>query len=133
MSNVLNRSTLEFLKSQHTPDFPTADWVINPDISPVAGEPAKYWVLIGDTLSVMDQAAKDALDASTAAAAEAAQKASVSGSPSVREYATTADLPLPPPKANLVVSLTDSGSATPGMAISTTTGWMVFASDKMVM
>ncbi len=128
MANVLNRTSLQFLASVNTPSYPVADWVINPDMSPVASVRREYWVLTGDVLSEMDQAAKDVVDA----AAAAAQRAAVSGSTSVREYATTADLPRPPPSPNLMVSLTDSGSAIPGMAISTDVGWMVFPSTRVI-
>ncbi len=128
MADVLNRTTLQFLASVNTPDFPVGSWVIDPDMSAVANVPQKYWLLTGDVVSEMDQAAKDVVNA----AAAAAQKAAAAGAAMVREYATTGDLPQPPPRANLVVSLTDSGSAIPGMAISTGAGWMVFPSTRVI-
>ena len=60
MANVLNRTTLNYRASVNTPGYPVSDWVINPDMSPVDGVDRKYWVLIGDTLSVMTTAQKDA-------------------------------------------------------------------------
>jgi len=62
MSDVLNRTTLQFKKSVNTPDYPTGDWVVNPDMSPVAGVAQKYWKLTGDIVSEMTQAEKDAVD-----------------------------------------------------------------------
>ena len=63
MADVLNRTTLQYLQSVNTPDYPVVDWVINPDLSGVAGVPQKYWKLTGDVVSEMSQAEKDAVDA----------------------------------------------------------------------
>ncbi len=63
MANVLNRTTLQCLKSVNTPDYPTEDWVINPDMSPVDGVDQMYWKLTGDVLSEMIQGEKDTVDA----------------------------------------------------------------------
>lgn len=52
-----------------------AAWLHNPDLTPVTGVPNKYWVLTGDILSEMDQAAKDAVDAAEAAALVADNRA----------------------------------------------------------
>jgi hypothetical protein len=77
MANVLNRTSLIYLMSVNTPDFPVGDWVINPDLSPVSGVPAKYWKLTGDVLSEMSQAEKDAVDAAELAAQVATTSATV--------------------------------------------------------
>lgn len=45
MASVLNRTTKQFIQSANTPDFPTADWIINPDLTAVAGAPIKYWII----------------------------------------------------------------------------------------
>lgn len=63
MSNVLDRRTLEYLISVHTPDYSERDYVINPDMSEVIKTPSRYWKLIGDVPSVMTQAEKDVVDA----------------------------------------------------------------------
>jgi len=68
MANVVNRTTVRFLRSVSTPDFPVADWIINPDLSSVAGVPTKYWKISGDLVLEMTQAEKDAVDAAEAAA-----------------------------------------------------------------
>lgn len=60
MSDVLNRHSLQILTSVNTPDYDPVDWVINPDLSPVAGVSPDFWVLEGDTLREMTQAEKDA-------------------------------------------------------------------------
>lgn len=62
MANVLNRTTLTFRRSVNTPDFSDVDYVINPDMSPVAGVPNKYWKLAGDILSVMTDEEKAVVD-----------------------------------------------------------------------
>lgn len=40
-----------------------AEWLYDPDLSAVTGEPVKYWIITGDVVTLMDQAAKDAVDA----------------------------------------------------------------------
>jgi hypothetical protein len=39
------------------------DWIIDPDLSAVTGFPARYWIITGDDVTLMDQASRDALDA----------------------------------------------------------------------
>lgn len=63
MATVLNRTTKQLLASVNTPDFPTVDWIINPDLSAVAGVPVEYWKIVGDVVSEMNQSEKDAVDA----------------------------------------------------------------------
>jgi len=95
MADVLNRTTLQYLRSVNTPDYPTVDWVINPDLTPVVGVPQKYWKLTGDILSEMTQPEKDAVDAAEAAAvlltkADAQQTEELSTTSA--EYVTVLDL-----------------------------------------
>lgn len=59
MADVLNRTTKQYLKSVNTPNFPTADWIINPDLTAVAGVPSKYWKITGDVVAEMSSAEKD--------------------------------------------------------------------------
>lgn len=61
-----NRPT-DYRPIANTPDFPTADWFINPDISAVAGVDQKYWNLDNPTTE-MDAAAKAVVDAAQQAA-----------------------------------------------------------------
>lgn len=63
MAAVLNRTTKAYLPSANTPDFPVAEWIINPDLSAVVGFPSKYWEISGDVVSLMSQVDRDALDA----------------------------------------------------------------------
>lgn len=69
MANVLNRTTRQYLASVNTPDYPVAEWIVEPDLSAVAGFPAKYWAIVGDMVSLMSQAERDAVDAAELAAA----------------------------------------------------------------
>lgn len=73
MASVLHktRQPADYRESVNTPDFPDSDWYHNPDISAVLATPRKYWVL-GQTVTEMDQTAKDAVDAAEAAALLAA-------------------------------------------------------------
>lgn len=63
MSRVIHKTTLQYLESVNTPDYPTTDWVINPDISAVTGVPHKYWKLSGSNVVEMTLAEKQAVDA----------------------------------------------------------------------
>ena len=69
MANVLHRTTKQYLKSVNTPDYPVADWIVNPDLSAVTGFDSKYWLISGDNVTLMDQSARDAVDVAEAQAA----------------------------------------------------------------
>ncbi len=43
-----------------------ADWLWSPDLTGVAGFSTQYWVVSGDTVTLMDQAARDEVDAQIA-------------------------------------------------------------------
>ena len=68
MASVLNRTTKESRTSAHTPDFPVADWIINPDLTAVAGQPTIYWVITGDVVSLASVGEQATIDAALAAA-----------------------------------------------------------------
>jgi hypothetical protein len=71
------QSVLEVLPSVHTPDYEgRTDVLINPDLSPVAGVPERYWKVVGSAVAEYSQAEKDAQDAADAAALDAAIRAS---------------------------------------------------------
>lgn len=77
MSSVVHRVTKEHRPSAHTPDYPVADWIINPDLTALVGVPQKYWKIVGDLVLEMIQAEKNAVDAADAAALAAAEAAYV--------------------------------------------------------
>lgn len=62
MASVISRTTLEFRRSVNTPDFSSEDYIINPDMSAVAGLPSKYWKIVGDDVLAMTQLERDAVD-----------------------------------------------------------------------
>jgi len=39
-----------------------AEWLYDPDLSAVLGQPTKYWVITGDVISLLGQSARDAID-----------------------------------------------------------------------
>ena len=45
-----------------------AEWILNPDLSAVTGQPTKYWIITGDVVTLMNQAARDGVDAATQSA-----------------------------------------------------------------
>lgn len=82
MANVLHKTTTpaDYRQSVHTPDYPEADWYINPDISAVAAVPTRYWTVGTNPVTEMNQAAKDAVDAAIVAAVKASSKAEATAS-----------------------------------------------------
>lgn len=63
MGNVLNRTTKEYRTSVSTPRFPVADWIHNPVIPAEAlSFASKYWDISGDTVSLMSEADRNAVD-----------------------------------------------------------------------
>lgn len=75
MAAVLNRTTKQYLPSANTPDYPTAEWIHNPNMSAVVGFDARYWTISGDTVSLMSQAERDAVDVAVRDAARHAAAA----------------------------------------------------------
>jgi hypothetical protein len=63
MADVLNRTTKQFIASANTGEYPVEQWIINPDMSAVVGQPAKYWEISGDTVGLMDAGERAAVDA----------------------------------------------------------------------
>ena len=79
MPNVLHRTTFEYRSSVDLSELPepVGNYVVGPDLGPVAGEPSRYWILTGDVLSVMDAGAKAVVDAAIAAALVTANRTTV--------------------------------------------------------
>ncbi len=63
MATVLNRITMELITSVHTPDYDPVEWLVNPDLSGVAGVPAKYWTAKGEVVREMTSTEKAVVDA----------------------------------------------------------------------
>lgn len=74
MANVLNRTTKQFIRSANTPDFNPADWIVDPNLAAVAGQPTRYWLIAGDVVSLMDAAAQTVVDDAIAVAKDTAEK-----------------------------------------------------------
>lgn len=83
MATVIHRTTKQLLQSVHTPDFPVVDWILNPDLSPVAGVEPRYWKIVGDAVLPMDAGERAAVDAAALTTsrtqAKAAAKAAIDG------------------------------------------------------
>lgn len=65
MASVLHRTTKQYIPSANTPDYPVEQWIHNPDLTAVQGYPSQYWIITGDTVTLMSQAERDAVDAAT--------------------------------------------------------------------
>lgn len=63
MSNVLNKTTLEYRESVNTPDFSPTEWLINPDMSTVKDVPKKYMKVSGASVLEMTALEKANVDA----------------------------------------------------------------------
>ena len=72
MANVLNKSTLELRSSVNTPDYPESDWLINPDLSAVAGLDPRYWKIAKNAVAAMTAGERQAVDDALAADAKEA-------------------------------------------------------------
>ena len=64
MPKWLHRTTKQFLNSVASADLPEAqaNYIEEPDLSAVTGQPNKYWEITGDVISLLDQTARDAVD-----------------------------------------------------------------------
>ncbi|KKM24245.1 hypothetical protein LCGC14_1607060 [marine sediment metagenome] len=60
----LHRTNKTVLRSIASADLPEAiaNYIEEPDLSAVVGQPARYWIVAGDTVSLADQATRDAID-----------------------------------------------------------------------
>lgn len=74
MADVVHRTTVEYRRSVHAPDFPEAEWIHNPDLSALSGVPSVYWKVVGDSVLEMTPAEKTAKDAAMANAVKASVK-----------------------------------------------------------
>ena len=80
MPNILNRATKAYRRSVSEAAFNLADWVVDPDLSAVAGHPSKHWVINGDdTISLMTPAERAAVDDAEAQASTDADRAQQKG------------------------------------------------------
>lgn len=77
MADVLHRTTKQLLLSVNTPDYSTADWIRNPDLSAVSAVPTIYWKITGDVVSEMNQSEKDTEDASSLGALKISRYAEI--------------------------------------------------------
>jgi len=73
LNNWLNRLTNAFHTNTSPADMAKrygvlTDWIYDPDMSAVAGQPDKYWSITGDVVSLMSQTERDAVDAAEAQA-----------------------------------------------------------------
>lgn len=104
MSDVLNRTDGRFLQSVNTPDFDVADWIINPDLSAVAGQPVRYWLIAGDVVSLASAGEQITIDSDLAAAKDLSSKNSAKNSVDV-ERVVRALVELLPSEFNILRAL----------------------------
>ena len=77
MSRVFNRTDGRFLFAVHIPDFSSADWILNPDLTEVVREPSKYWIIDppgSDTIRAATASERTTIDAAIGATQLDAEK-----------------------------------------------------------
>lgn len=95
---------------------------------PVPGTPLKYQTVAGGVFQVLSPADQATVDA----AIEAERAAKLQDAVVVaRVFQNLADLPVPPPLARALVVVVNGPGGMPGLAISTPTGYVLFAADAM--
>ena len=67
MANVIKKTpnskgVYEYRKSVNTPDYPTADWLIDPDVSALSAIPRRHWKVSGSSVVEMSSAEKTVVD-----------------------------------------------------------------------
>lgn len=62
--NALHRATKRYLKSVSPTDleFPLSEYIENPDMTPVEGFSNIYWIISGDSVSLMSSTERAAVD-----------------------------------------------------------------------
>lgn len=70
MPNYLHRTTKQYSRSVSPVDLvePAANYIQDPDISAVEGQPNKYWVITGDVVTLASAGEQTAIDAALDAA-----------------------------------------------------------------
>ena len=65
MANFLHRATKQYLQSADPNGLPEplANYIEEPDLSAVAGQPTKYWTITGDVITLMNNGQRNAVDA----------------------------------------------------------------------
>lgn len=63
MATVFNRATLERREGVPVSGYDPAEWLLDPDLAPVAGVSDDYWKIVGDSVVEMTAAEKTAKDA----------------------------------------------------------------------
>lgn len=67
MANVINKTTNQFKRSAHTPDFLNGQWLIDPDVSDLEKRnvPERYWKVKGNSIVEMTTPEKAVVDAAS--------------------------------------------------------------------
>ena len=65
MGDFLHRTTKQHLRSIPPDELPEprANYIENPNLSAVSGQPLKYWTIIGDAIILKDAIARASVDA----------------------------------------------------------------------
>jgi hypothetical protein len=99
---------------------------LDPGQVPAAGEPNRHYTVVAGALSLLsapDQATADA-------DYEAARNAQLADAQVVAAvFQNLADLPVPPPVSRAFVVVVNGPGGMPGLALSTPTGYVLFAAD----
>lgn len=109
-------------------DGATESQVVVTDTSAFDGvEPPHHYTVVGGVVTLLSPANQAIADA----AVESADNAALKGAPSIaRVFANAGQLPIPPPISGAFVAIVNGPGGLPGLALSTNTGWVLFAADS---
>ena len=64
MPNYLHRGSRAYLRSFSPASLsePEVNYIMDPDLSVIAGFPSRYWIIMGDVVTLMSQSERDAVD-----------------------------------------------------------------------
>ena len=122
-------AVLKWGYSTFTAPAGTTEIALNKGTLPVDNIPLDYNKIVAADFTEMTASEKAVVDSANAKTDKDESKGAATVDRTVN---ATADLALPPSREGLLLQIRDVGGAVPGMAISTTTGLAVFASDKTI-
>lgn len=128
-------STLQLLRwtvGATDPSFKPASETLHALTRPVklaAGVPRWHHKVNAGLVVVMTAPERAVVDAAMAAKAQAEAAGAVRIE---RVVSNPGELPVPPPRAGLLVGVANTGGGVPGLAMSTGTGWAIFASSSTI-
>ncbi len=138
MRNAVTDTALGYVKRWSNTDFATdgsfdaateTQVSLNDGTVPVVGITLFHNKVVSGAFASQSPAEEAATDAARAAEAQSEATGAVRIE---RVVANPGQLPVPPPQGGLLVGVVNTGGGVPGLALSTGTGWAIFASTTTI-